>query len=109
MSGSDKDVIARLEQLEARVSELEKAWLKTTSRRRQLRSKGPLGATLKLYEEGFFKTPREFQEICQELARHSYYYQRGHIYTALTRDMMQNRALITRIGKKGEWKYVERK
>lgn len=114
MSGFDREesrnIVERLDQLEARVSELESVLLKTKSRRTLLKSKGsPLGATMKLYDEGYFKTPREFPEIKQELARQGYYYPSAPLYVALTRDIMKNRGLLTRIGKKREWKYVERK
>ena len=107
-----RKVIKRLERLETRVSKLESTF-QQTSRKKELvlpkNTKGPSGAISKLIQENFLNTPKTRKEVQDELERQGYYYSRQAIHTALTRDFMRRKGILTRIGRKGEWKYVERK
>jgi len=105
-------VIERLDRLEARVSELESAFQQVSRKKECISSnnaKGPSGAISRLIREGFLDTPKTRKEVQDELERQGYYYSRQAIQNVLARDFMKKKSMLTRIGKRGKWKYVEMK
>lgn len=107
-----KNVTEKLDTLESRISKLESILLQTESEKRRFLSKGakgPSGAISKLIQEGFLDTPRTRREVQNELERQGYYYRPQVIHTALTRDFMKRKDILTRVGKKGEWRFVLKK
>lgn len=116
MSGFDqywaKNVTEKLDKLEARISRLESVLLLTESKKRLVlpkSSKGPSGTISKLIKAGFLDTPKTRREVQNELERQGYYYRAPVIHTALTRDFMKKKGILTRVGKKGEWRFVLKK
>jgi len=114
MSNINKDwikkVMDRLSNLESRVSSLEKL-MPTIKETRVVTKefKGLSGGINKLIDEGFFSRPKSLSQILDEMRRQNYYYSAPAVNTALTRDFMKRKGLLTRLGKRGEWKYVLRK
>lgn len=116
MSMNDKifeRVFQRLDALESRVAELEtklepvKTHVKTvslTSNFKKLNS-----GIHKLIHDGFFNEPELVKDVKSELERQGYYYIISAVNKALYVDFMKKKNLLTRIGKRGEWKYVIRK
>lgn len=105
-----KRVMERLDNLEARVSSLEKSRLtleKTPTVKKEFT--GLSGGIRKLIQESFFDTPKSLKQIMDEMRRQMYYYSEPAVNTAVTRDFMKRKGLLTRIGKRGQWKYVLRK
>ncbi|MHA1917024.1 MAG: hypothetical protein ACTSUV_01770 [Candidatus Ranarchaeia archaeon] len=64
------------------------------------------GRVIYLKEAGFFKSPRNLGEITEQLAREGYYYNSKTVDNAL-RVLVQEQK-IRRIGKRGEYRYVQR-
>lgn len=99
----------RLESLEARISDIERA--SSSSKRTKIftkgSSKGPKNAILKLVQEGFLDVPKPVKEIEQELKRQEYYYSLQAIDATLRR--MNVNKVLTRTGKRGQWRYAVRK
>lgn len=107
-----KTVVEKLDKLEARISKLESILLQTSGKKTLVLSKsakGLSGAISKLIQEGFLDRPKTRREVEEELERQGYYYRSPAIHTALTRDFMKRKNLLTRVGKKGEWRYVLKK
>ena len=103
-------MMERLDILEARVSSLEKSRItfeKTPAVEKEFTSLS--GGVRKLIHEGFFDTPKSLKEIMDEMRRQMYYYSEPAVNTALTRDFMKGKGILTRIGKRGQWKYVLKK
>lgn len=115
MNGFHEDlagnITARLDKLETRISKLESVLLQTAGKRRLVLSKheGLSGAITKLIQEGFLDTPKTRKEVQNDLKRQGYYYAAPAIHTALTRDFMKRKGILTRVGKKGKWQYVLKK
>lgn len=99
----------RLDSLEARISDLERAISSSKKTKTAISgsSKGPTNAVLKLIQDGFLNEPILVKEIVQELNRQGYYYTIQVIDEVLRR-MNRNR-ILTRTGKRGKWKYTVRK
>lgn len=114
MSKTDEDwmrrVLERLDNLEARVSSIEKSTAtveKTPTAKKEFT--GLVGGLRKLYYEGFFDTPMHLKQILDEMERQGYYYSAPAVNTTITRYLMRKWGLLTRIGKRGKWKYVKKK
>jgi hypothetical protein len=105
-----KKVMERLDNLEARVSSLEKSIL-TVKKIPAVKKEftGLSGGIRKLINDGFFNKPKSLREIMDEMRRQMYYYSEPAVNTAVTRDFMKRKGLLTRIGKRSQWKYVLRK
>lgn len=105
-----RKIIERLDDLEARVSSLEN-YVKPLMRKPAAPRKfeGLSGGINKLIDEGFFDAPRSLKEVIEEMRRLGYYYAVPAISTALSRDFMQRKGILTRTGKRGNWKYVLKK
>jgi hypothetical protein len=99
----------RLKSLEARISDLERAFSspKRTKTFAKGSSKGPTNAILKMIQEGFLDVPKTVREIEQELKRQGYYYSLQAIDATLRR--MNVNKVLTRTGKRGKWRYAVRK
>jgi hypothetical protein len=99
----------RLDKLEKKVADFE--LILHTSKRTKAsvptNSKGPSNAISKLIQGGFLDTPKAVKEIKEELAREGYYYSIQNIDSALRR--MNLSKILSRIGKRGQWRYVIRK
>ena len=105
-----EEIMERLKNLETRVSALEKSLASTKEESPKLEKfEGLSGGINKLIHEGFFNTPRSLKEVVNELQRQCYFYAKPAINTALMRDFVKRKNVLTRIGKRGEWKYVLRK
>lgn len=61
---------------------------------------------LELKSDGFFKQPRLLKDIVNELARRGYHYRPTSLTEPLQRSVRKNN--LGRIGKSGQWKYVNR-
>jgi hypothetical protein len=99
----------KLESLDARISDLERI-LSSSKRTKTVvteSSKGPTNAILKLVQEGFLDVPKPVKEIEQELKRQGYYYSLQAIDATLRR--MNVSMVLTRTGKRGQWRYAVRK
>lgn len=93
----------------ARVSSLKKSRLtfkKTPAVKKEFT--GLSGGLSKLYQEGFFDTPKLLKQILDEMERQAYYYSAPAVNTTLTRYFVKKN-LLTRVGKRGQWKYVKKK
>lgn len=99
----------RLDDLESRVSTLEKRILSQPAKmkKRVPSPKGPSQTIWTLINDHFLDTPKLVNEIQSELNRRSYYYSVQTIDSTLRR--MTRNDMLTRIGKKGQWKYVLKK
>jgi len=98
----------RLDNLELRVSTLENILSQPAKMKKRVPSpKGPSQAIWTLINDHFLDTPKLVNEIQSELNRRSYYYSVQTIDSALRR--MTRNDVLTRIGKKGQWKYVLKK
>lgn len=99
----------RLESLEARISDLERVLSSPEKTKTVAKgsSKGPTNAILKLVQEGFLDVPKPVKEIEQELKRQGYYYSLQVIDATLRR--MNVNKVLTRTGKRGQWRYAVRK
>jgi hypothetical protein len=108
-----KAIVEKIDSLEARVWKLEDKLMLESNTKTALKTsnviKGPSGAIGKLMQEGFLDQPKTSREVETELNRQGYYYDSRVIHTALTRDFMKRKQLLTRIGKKGDWRFVVRK
>jgi hypothetical protein len=104
-----QSVDKRFEGLEARISDLERAFSspKRTKTFAKGGSKGPTNAILKLVQEDFLDVPKPVKEIEQELKRQGYYYSLQVIDATLRR--MNVNKVLTRTGKRGQWRYAVRK
>lgn len=115
MSELDKnwinEVNTRLESFEARLSKVEQHLSglpeKSAVVSKPKTSKGPTGAIMQLIEEHFLDEPKLVKEIQTETNR------LGHYYTTQTLDSYLRRLnkakVLTRIGRKGEWRYAIRR
>jgi hypothetical protein len=109
------EIVRRLDSLEGRIWKLEEALLgvKKPSRipkQTSAKSGGVLVTALdELIKDGIFDQPKTFQEIQKEFERRGHYFKPATIYPCLTRDFMKKRRILTRVGKKGEWRYVLKK
>jgi hypothetical protein len=99
----------RLEGLEARVSAVERVLLtpKGTKIVAKRSPKGPTNAIMKLIQEGFLNSPKLVKEIEQELKRQGYYYSLQTLDATIRR--MNVSKILTRTGKRGQWRYAVRK
>jgi hypothetical protein len=100
--------------LESRVTELEKVIrpakkAKLSAESQESQYKGLTGGIYKLVDGNFFDTPKLVKDVKSELERHGYYYTIQSVNKAMYSDFMKNKNLFTRVGKRGEWKYVLRK
>jgi len=110
------EINKRLENLEVRVTRLEEK-VKFIEQFSEIKKAKPLvkgfeglvGGISKLFLEGYFDKPRLVSEVKSELERIGYYYNLSSISKLLYVDFMKKRNLLTRIGKRGEWRYVRRK
>ena len=104
-----KRVLERLDNLEVRVSSIEKS-IATVEKMPTVKKEftGLVGGLRKLYYEGFFDTPKPLKQILDEMERHAYYYSAPAVNTTLTRYFVKKN-LLTRTGKRGKWKYVKKK
>ena len=115
MSSLDREwasnITEKLDNLEARVSKLESILQQAESKRLVLSksAKGLSGAISKLVQDGFLDKPKTRKEVQDELERRGIYYRAPVIHTSLTRDFMKRKDILTRVGKKGEWRYVLKK
>lgn len=111
------EIVGRLDSLEGRVWKLEEALLGGAQKPSNVpkptlsaKNGGVLVTALdELVDDHIFDQPITFQEIQKELERRGHYFKPATIYPCLTRDFMKKRKILTRIGKKGEWRYVLRK
>jgi len=99
----------RLESSEARISNLERAFSSPERTKTFTKGspKGPTNAISKLVQEGFLDVPKPVKEIEQELKRQGYYYSLQAIDATLRRMNVNN--VLTRTGKRGQWRYAVRK
>jgi len=106
-----KDILERLEKLEARVSSLLEAQRRPSEKPMPVKEefKGLAGGISLLIKNGFLNTPRPVGEIQKELERLGYYHQAGAIRTALNRDFMKKKQILTRIMKDAKWHYILKK
>jgi len=110
-----KEILERLEKLEAKVSSLLEAQRKPSEKPLEKPTpvkeefKGLAGGINLMMKNGFFNTPRPVNEIQKELERLGYYHQTGAIRTALNRDFMKKKQILTRIMKDEKWHYVVKK
>jgi len=106
-----KDLLERIEKLEARVSSLLEAQRRPSGKPTLGREefKGLAGGINLMIKNGFLNTPRLVGEIQKELERLGYYHQAGAIRTALNRDFMKKKQILTRIMKDKKWHYVIKK
>ena len=116
MNDFDQDqartVAERFDKLEARISKLESITLQTAEKRTLVLSKSEKGlprALSKLIQEGFLNTPKLRKEVQDEMKRQGYYYSTQAIQNTLARDFMKKKGILTRIGKRGKWRYVLKK
>ena len=102
------DINKRFEDLETRIIALENLVSKSKPIEKHITSssKGPTNAIHKIIQEGFFDTPKSAKEAKEELERQGYYYTIQVVDGVLRR---LNGDTLTRIGKRGQWKYVIRK
>lgn len=105
------DILKRLDILEVRTKSLEKAVFK--AKNKEIVSsdefEGLAGGINKLISEHFFDEPKTLREIISEMERQGYFYSPGAINTALRRDFMKKKGILTRVGQKGNWRWVLRK
>jgi len=97
--------------IEKRIKKLEEAVFgkqqKQIVSKKEESYKGPSGGLKLLISESFFNVPRSFKEFHSELQKKAYHYNEKTTEKAL-RDAY-NKKLLTRVGKKGDYKYVVRK
>ncbi len=113
----DDDVKKAIEEMNSRLREVEKfiAKSKDTGHRKEGKAEdagdygGLKGGINSIIKDGFINTPRSRDEIHTELARLGYHYSRAAMQTALNRDFMKKKRLITRIKEGKIYKYVVKK
>ncbi len=113
----DDDVKKAMEEMDSRLREVEKfiAKSKDTAHRKEGKAEdaedygGLKGGINSIIKDGFINTPRSRDEIHTELARLGYHYSRAAMQTALNRDFMKKKRLITRIKEGKIYKYVVKK
>jgi len=109
-------IFQRLETLESKVSQLEKKLKPAESSTANATAvsaisdfEGLSGGISKVIKEGFLNEPKLVSEINSELNRLGYYYPITSVNKVLYIDFMKRLNLLTRIGKRREWRYVIRK
>lgn len=113
----DDDVRKIIEEMDSRLREVEKfvAKSKNTEHRKETKVEnaddygGLKGGINSIIKDGFISIPRSRDEIHTELARLGYHYSRAAMQTALNRDFMKKKRLITRIKEGKIYKYVVKK
>jgi hypothetical protein len=103
------NVAKRIDDLEVRVSKLERILPNTRENNAEpsVGSKGPSNAIGRLIYDGYLNEPKPVKEVHNELSRQGYHYTLQIVDCALRR--MNRRKILTRVGKRGEWKYVVRR
>ena len=113
----DDDVRKIIDEMDSRLREVEKfiAKSKDAGHKKEVKAEnlgdysGLKGGINSIIKGGFINTPRSRDEIHTELARLGYHYSRAAMQTALNRDFMQKKRLITRIKEGKLYKYVVKK
>lgn len=105
------DIMGRLDALEGRVWKLEEILLGAKkplgTQPTPARNGGVLVTALNgMVSTHFFDEPKSFQETQTELRRQGHYFKDATVYPCLTREFMKKRKILTRVGKRGEWRYV---
>ncbi|AFS80375.1 hypothetical protein NKOR_02385 [Candidatus Nitrosopumilus koreensis AR1] len=99
----------RFEELERRVSKLEKEVFQEKKYKKETKHTGLRGGLRLLIGNGFFNYPKALNEIVTELKREGYHYPNPSISKALSVDLTLKQKLLNRIKEEKSWKYVLRK
>jgi len=107
-----EDIKARVDDLEKRVSELEK--VQTSRPQKVVRAAkdkyfGPAGGVRMLFDRGFFDTPRDVLEVKTELEKDARRYSFTPLSNAMIRAVSPSKLMLAREKVGGKWKYFTRK
>jgi hypothetical protein len=110
----DPDVRKELDKLWMEVKELKKeksaGKLHGKSKRKQKNNyKGLAGGVRFLIDNGFFDSPKNLNEIINELKREGYHYSKSGIASTLSETFVKNQRILNRIKENKSWSYALRK
>lgn len=109
----DEETKQAIDGLDRRLKEVEKAIEKkpetSSVDKDEHDTSGLKGGINLLINDKFFDSPKALNEVHKELARLNYHYSNGALSTALARDFIKKKRILTRIIEGGVYKYVLRK
>ena len=111
---STKSTNERFSKIEKRLKKLENEVLKKSkiSKKQGKTSndyKGLKGGIRLLFDNGFFRKPKELKEIFNELKRENYHYSNATLSKILARDFVKKLRILQRVSGGTNFKYVVRK
>jgi len=71
--------------------------------------KGVGGGIRLLRDNNFFSSLKSVEEVKEELEKERYFHSKETISTALGRDFVKTKNILTRVKRDGSWRYVIRK
>jgi len=105
----------KLEIYEKRIGKLEKllqpkkAELQETKSKNENDFKGLIGGIRFLISKGFLNSPKNVNQIQEDLKKEGYHYSYDSVDKILRVDLLQKQKILTRVKEENVWKYVIRK